>query len=265
MMINRQQLQLINRKHLRYPLDIAEKDYYLTLAMHQIASSSLGATLVFKGGTALHHCYLPQQRFSEDLDFTSLNRTLSLATVQEVLTAGNLFQIRKEYQSTATIKIERLWYPGILDQPGTIKVEIDRVQNVVLPPCQRPYNNVWGQDFYVSVMDIREICAEKIRAVSQRARYRDFYDLYLILDGYGIDLTEVTSLLQRKEIRSPITSTGIQANWQIARLEREDETRSIYCTRNVENEQITAMLSNISFAPILAGPGLTSRMHLRSS
>jgi hypothetical protein len=166
----------------------------------------------------------------------------------------NLFQIRKEYESPATIKIERLWYPGILEQPGAIKVEIDRAQNVVLSPCQRPYSNVWGQDFNVSVMDIREICAEKIRAASQRARYRDFYDLYLILDGYAIDLVEIFSLLRRKEVRSSITSTGIQANWQIARLEREDEMRSIYCTRDVDNEQITAMLSNISFDPILSNP-----------
>jgi predicted nucleotidyltransferase component of viral defense system len=74
MTISRQQLQLINRKQLRYPLDIAEKDYYLTLAMQRIASSDLGTTLVFKGGTALYHCYLPQQRFSEDLDFTSLDQ-----------------------------------------------------------------------------------------------------------------------------------------------------------------------------------------------
>lgn len=60
MTISRQQLQVINRKRLRYPLDIAEKDYHLTLAMQCIADSTLAEVLVFKGGTALHHCYLPQ-------------------------------------------------------------------------------------------------------------------------------------------------------------------------------------------------------------
>lgn len=251
MVISRQQLQLINRKRLRYPLDIAEKDYYLTLAMQQINRSSLGATLVFKGGTALHHCYLHQQRFSEDLDFTSLDRTLSLAAVQEALIAENLFQVRKEYESPATIKIQRLWYPGILDQPGAIKVEIDRTQEVVLPPQQQLYINVWGLDFAVNVMDIREICAEKTRAASQRARYRDFYDLYLILDSYPIDLTEVLALVRSKEVRSPITYDGMLANWQIARLERADEMRSIFCVKDVDIEMIAAMLNNVSFEPIL--------------
>lgn len=253
MTISRQQLQLINRKRLRYPLDVAEKDYYLVVAMQRIAGSELGATLVFKGGTALHHCYLPQLRFSEDLDFTSLDQALGLATVREVLTAGELFQIRKEYETLSTIKIERLWYPGILEQPGAIKVEIDRMQNAVLPARQRPYINVWGQEFSVNVMDIREICAEKVRAASQRARYRDFYDLYLILDAYPIDLAEVFHLLRRKEVRSPITSEGIKANWQIASLEREDDMRSIFCAREIDNDQIVAMLSAFSFDPLLPG------------
>ncbi len=251
MTISRQQLQLINRKRLRYPLDIAEKDCYLTLAMQRIASSDLGATLVFKGGTALHHCYLPQQRFSEDLDFTSLDQAVTLALVREVLTAGELFQVRKEYESRATIKIERLWYSGILEQPGAIKVEIDRVQNVVLPPYPRPYTNVWGHEFTVNVMDLREICAEKVRAASQRARYRDFYDLYLILDAYPIDLGEVFSLLRRKEVRRPITPAGIRANWQIARQEREDDMRSIYCAREVDSDAVTAMVDTLSFDAVV--------------
>lgn len=251
MTISRQQLQVINRKQLRYPLDIAEKDYYLTLAMQRIASSELGATLVFKGGTALHHCYLPQQRFSEDLDFTSLVQAVTLDAVKEVLTAGELFQIRKEYESPATIKIDRLWYSGILEQPGAIKIEIDRVQNVVLPPSPRPYANVWGHEFTVNVMDLREICAEKVRAASQRARYRDFYDLYLILNAYPINLGDVYSLLRRQEVRRPITPSEIQANWQIARLDREDDMRSIYCAKKVDNDAVAAMVNAFAFDPVL--------------
>lgn len=34
------------------------------------------------------------------------------------------------------------------------------------------------------VMDIREMCAEKIRAANERARYRDFYDLYMLEAAY---------------------------------------------------------------------------------
>lgn len=127
-MITRQQLQILNRRTLKYPLDIAEKDYYLTEAIKLISESVLGTQLVFKGGTALHHCYLPQHRFSEDLDFTSLDRELTLDKVVSTLESLGQFSVKKRFESPATLKIERLWYLGILAQPGAIKVEIDRGQ-----------------------------------------------------------------------------------------------------------------------------------------
>lgn len=251
MPISRQQLQLINRKRLRYPLDVAEKDYHLVLALQQLAASDLAAQLVFKGGTALHHCYLPQHRFSEDLDFTSLRADLSLMSVKQALIVGSIFEVRKEFESPATIKIERLWYPGILDQPGAIKVDIDRMQNVVLPARRMPYKNVWGLDVSVPVMDIREICAEKIRSASQRARYRDFYDLYFILTEHQLDLEEIYSLIQRKEVRAPITHDLMLANWQIAVSGKARDLRSIYCAKQVNNESIEVLLRKLNFPPIL--------------
>ena len=199
-MITKQQLQLINRKQLDYPLDIAEKDYYLALAVKLIGESPLGKTLVFKGGTAIHHCYLPQYRFSEDLDFTSLDRALDMAAVIAMLESSGDFTVKKKYESPATIKIERLSYKGILDQPGAIKVEIDRKQNVVLPPIPRPYANVWSIAAAIQTMQLPEVTAEKIRASATRARYRDFYDLHLILERPDADVahTHWTCCAKRK-------------------------------------------------------------------
>ena len=51
-MLSRQQLELLNRKSLRYPLQIAEKDYVLALVLQLISRSPLGRKLVFKGGTS---------------------------------------------------------------------------------------------------------------------------------------------------------------------------------------------------------------------
>jgi hypothetical protein len=59
--LTRRQLELINRRMLHYPLQIAEKDYFLALAIQLVYSSALGSNLVFKGGTAIYHCYLPQK------------------------------------------------------------------------------------------------------------------------------------------------------------------------------------------------------------
>jgi len=249
-MLSRQQIEIINRKTLRYPLHIAEKDYLLALVLQLITDSPLGEKLVFKGGTAIHHCYLEQHRFSEDLDFSSGQRPVSFEEVQEVLTSLDYLEIKKHYQSNATIKIERLLYTGPLGQPNSIKVEIDFHQNVLLPVRRLPYRTVWGFEFPVKVMDIREICAEKIRAMSDRARYRDFYDMFLILEIHQPDLEEIIGYVWRKEIRHPISKTNIMKNWGITRAEKETERRTIYNSRPVDDHLIEEMIQNLPFDEI---------------
>lgn len=248
--ISRQQLEIINRKTLRYPLQTAEKDYFLALVMQIISESPLGDMLAFKGGTALHHCYLEQSRFSEDLDFSSNQVNLSLENVRNIFAPVNFLAIKKDYQSRATIKIERLQYSGPLALPNSLKVEIDRLQNVLLPPKLVKYNNVWGLDFEVRVMDAREICAEKIRAMSDRARYRDFYDLFLLLETQAINLDEVITYVGRKEIRKPITKANIIRNWKVVGTQKAAEMGQVHYSRQVDDAQIESVLEKLPFNEI---------------
>jgi len=251
-MLTRPQLEIINRKSLKYPLHIAEKDYFLTLVLQVIINSKLGKILVFKSGTALHHCYLGQYRFSEDLDFSANQKPVALEEVRKIFSDVEYLQIKKDYLSDATIKIERLQYAGPLVQPNSLKVEIDFLQNVVLPPQMLPYHNVWGLEFSVAVMDIREICAEKIRAMSDRARYRDFYDMFLVLDTHDIDLKEVVELVKKKEVRQPITKANIEKNWQIVLTQKEKEVGQIYYSRPVGDTDIGKMISTIPLVEIIS-------------
>jgi predicted nucleotidyltransferase component of viral defense system len=251
-MLTRQQLEIINRKSLRYPLHIAEKDYFLTLVMQIIAASSAGKTLIFKGGTALHHCYLEQYRFSEDLDFSSNRQPLPIEEVRKIFDNTDYLSIKKDYLSNATIKLEKLQYTGPLIQPNSLKVEIDFMQNVLLPPQTLTYHNVWGVDFTVTVMDIKEICSEKIRAMSDRARHRDFYDIYLLLEKYKLDLDEIVSYVRQKEIRRPITKTSIKTNWMMIATEKEREMDQIYYSKQVEGDQIEALIQSLPFDSIAA-------------
>ncbi len=248
--ITRQQLEIINRKTLRYPLQTAEKDYFLALVMQIISDSSLGEKLVFKGGTALHHCYLEQSRFSEDLDFSTNQVNLSLEDIREIFTGVNFLAIKKDYQSGATIKIERLLYTGPLTLANSLKVEIDRQQNVLLPPKLIKYNNVWGLDFTVRVMDAREICAEKIRAMSDRARYRDFYDFFLLLETQHINLDEMITYVGKKEIRKPITKANIYRNWMVVGTQKAAEMGQVHYSRQVDDAQIENVIEKLPFVEI---------------
>ncbi len=247
--LTRRQLELINRRMLHYPLPIAEKDYFLALAIRVVANSSLSDKLIFKGGTALHHCYLPQKRFSEDLDFTSLDSQISLDEIVSVLEESGIFRANKVYQSDFTIKIERLQYQGLLGQPGNIKFEVDRHQNVVLSGNQVEYKNVWKVTAAPLVMDVREICAEKIRAVSQRARYRDFYDLYFLINELGVDLDAALALLSKKEIRTSVISANIGKNWAVAKKQKNRDLGSIYCSDEISDQHMDMFVENLQQNP----------------
>lgn len=82
---------------LRMPEQAIERDYVLTWVLSQIARHpTLGTQAVLKGGTAIKKLYLPEWRYSEDLDFTlralweteSLQSALSEACTACVQSAG---------------------------------------------------------------------------------------------------------------------------------------------------------------------------------
>jgi predicted nucleotidyltransferase component of viral defense system len=93
-LLNKQELQFLNKKNLKYDLAAAEKDYMLALTIDLISKSELKDRLVFKGGTAIHHCYLKQSRFSEDLDFTSVDGNLGMKEVAAVLERFDFYDIK---------------------------------------------------------------------------------------------------------------------------------------------------------------------------
>ena len=246
-LISRDQLTILNRLNTKYPLAIAEKDYFLAIVSRIIFNSDLSSRLIFKGGTALHHVYLPQMRFSEDLDFSSNSSDIALEEVKKIFKDYDFLEIKKDYVSEATVKIEKLQYTGPLGQANSLKVEIDYSQNVVLPPLEMDYKNIYGVKTKVRVMDIREIAAEKIRAMNDRIRYRDFYDFVMIVKKLKINLTEVVGLVRQKEVRQTISTKNILKNWQLAKSEKQDDLQNIYYTEGLEDDEIKKELAKLKF------------------
>lgn len=249
-LLDKSDLLLIN-KSLKYPLMTTEKDYFLALISKIIYDSPLKDRLIFKGGTALYHTYLPQLRFSEDLDFSSNQTPLTLEEVKAIFEPYDFLSVKKEYMSGATIKIERLLYTGPLGQANSLKVEIDFLQNVILPPVEMDYQNAYGIQTKVRVMDLREIAAEKARAMNDRIRYRDFYDFAMICLKLNINLEEVLSLVKRKEVRKPISRHNILSNWQLARQDKDNEKLAIYYTEDLSDEQIDTQIKLLQFETII--------------
>ena len=79
-----------------------EKDYALTWTLLAVADSPLRDRLAFKGGTALKKVYVPEYRFSEDLDFTLL---AEMSNDELVGTVEALFAwLRREANITLAVR-----------------------------------------------------------------------------------------------------------------------------------------------------------------
>ena len=80
---------------LHIPPGIIEKDYYVTLALRELASRVKG--MVFKGGTSLTKCYQILERFSEDIDISYAKEPLvHLINLDTLLAAARENQNERE-------------------------------------------------------------------------------------------------------------------------------------------------------------------------
>ncbi len=203
--------------------DIVEKDYVLGwvlagLGAHPVASR----TWVFKGGTCLKKCYVETYRFSEDLDFSLLPEApytqddLRRVLEEIVQTAGELsgiefppdqIEVRPRQDKLGRPTFEaRISYRGPLAIPSYPRVlfDITRHEPVLDAPDKRrvfhPYPDALPNDLEVSTYSLSELLAEKVRALYERTRPRDLYDVVYILDNQpdAFDFHHVGELFRRK-------------------------------------------------------------------
>lgn len=87
-------------------------------------------------------------------------------------------------------------------------------------------------------MPFGEILAEKTRAASGWARYRDFYHIAMILDANEPDLGEIFDLVRRKEIRKTISQESMLRNWDIAKQEMGRGADLIVYTKELPEAKI---------------------------
>lgn len=242
-LITRPQLEVINKKGLKYPLAEAERDYFLAVILKIINNSDLYEILVFKGGTAIHHCYLDQLRFSKDLDFTSL-RSISLTGLENVFRDHDFIGIKNFNEKKYSVDFS-LQYQGILQQPSSINVNINTNQKVLLEINKSKFKNNYGVEVEVNLLNIKEIAAEKIRTLNERARARDLYDLYLVKKKFDLDLKEIINILSRKESFKPISKESLVGNIQTILESYSSEMERLYHREHVQVDDLKGLMEKI--------------------
>lgn len=178
---------------------VIEKDYVLGWLLAGIASNAaLNRTWVFKGGTCLRKCYYETYRFSEDLDFTVVDggpeepdslmpifgdiaRWVREESGIELVLDEKSFQRKRNKRGHPTTQA-RIAYQGPNGNPTMPKVKLDLTSDEILvhrPALRRvghPYSDRLPVD-RVLCYSIAELFGEKLRALAERCRPRDLYDV----------------------------------------------------------------------------------------
>lgn len=180
---------------------VVEKDYVLGWLLAGISQHpELGPSWVFKGGTCLKKVFFETYRFSEDLDFTLREQ----AQIDEALLGRTLREVAEWVYREAGIEVPaeqirvkvfenprghpaaetRIYYRGPLQPRGSlprIKLDLTADEHVVLDPDYLPINHPYDDrpiaGILVRCYPYAEVFAEKIRALGDRARPRDLYDV----------------------------------------------------------------------------------------
>lgn len=223
--------------------------------------------LVFKGGTCLRKCYIPDYRFSEDLDFTSndkefrltryhLNQITSLLN-QRVGMLTHIESLKDLVYKDQLVGFEaviKFWgsdHPRNETPPPPqrwqtkIKIEIILYELVLFPIQHKDIvheysDNLSDQAKQVPCYSIEEVLSEKIRCLVQRSYTapRDLYDLWYLSGFYkDIDLNGIAEAFHRKMAFKGHTFTGIA---QLLNPENDKQLKAAW--KNSLGHQISVQL-----------------------
>ncbi|MEK6704796.1 MAG: nucleotidyl transferase AbiEii/AbiGii toxin family protein, partial [Bdellovibrionota bacterium] len=204
--------------------EVVEKDYVLGWVLAGINNNNLlEKNWVFKGGTCLKKCYFETYRFSEDLDFTlsdesQLGKDFLFAqfnSVAEWVYENSGIQILKDLTAfdihpdpTKKYVEGKIRYIGPLGERrggahAKIILDLSAKELSALPPERKqvfhPYSDQPKSGILARSYCFEEVFAEKIRALVERFRPRDLYDvIHLFRREAPVDKGRLLTTLQRK-------------------------------------------------------------------
>lgn len=165
-----------------------EQDLVICRALVEIFSDSfLSERLAFRGGTALHKLYLqPQPRYSEDIDLVQITTEPFGPIIdrlrEKLAFLGDPVRKQKEHNNTLIFRFDSE-FPPI--QKLRLKVETNcREHFTVLGYEKVPFkveSSWFNGTCEITTYKLEELLGTKLRALYQRRKGRDLFDLHKAL------------------------------------------------------------------------------------
>ena len=183
---------------------LVEQDLIICRALVSIYSDPfLKEHLAFRGGTALHKLYLePQPRYSEDIDLVQVNAEPIKETIdhlREVLSwLGEPIVKQKKHNNTLVFRVQPT---DVGAGEIHLKVEINCKEHFsVFPMVLVPFsvkNDWFSGQCEVLTYELDELVGTKVRALYQRLKGRDLFDVYTALITGKLDIERVMTAYDR--------------------------------------------------------------------
>lgn len=166
-----------------------EQDLIICRALIAIFSDEfLASSLAFRGGTALHKLYLhPQPRYSEDIDLVQIRPEPIKETIQRLqkqLSFIDHNSVVDQRRNNNTLKFRfSSEFPPV--QTLRVKIEINCKEHFSVLGYQKfPFevkSSWFAGSCNLTTYRLEELLGTKLRALYQRRKGRDLYDLYKAL------------------------------------------------------------------------------------
>ena len=175
-----------------------EQDLVISRALVDIFShATLHNALAFRGGTALFKLHLPAARYSEDIDLVQVIAEPAgpvIDALREVLDPWLGEPKRKQNNARVTLVYRFQSEDG---QPLRLKIEINTREHFAVAGFKEiPFavNSRWYEaSCSVRSYELNELLGTKLRALYQRKKGRDLFDLAIALDNRAANPEEVVA------------------------------------------------------------------------
>lgn len=199
------------------PETTVERDYAQNWLLKYLPTKNM----ILKGGTGIRKIYIANYRFSDDLDFTLLEDLERKELENQIINAvkgakeesginfdDSLQIVENENGYSVSVYFRIMRNAG---NPLKIKLDITKTKReiILLPIEKKSIIHPYSDDYKAEIIaySLEEIVAEKARALFERTRPRDLYDVWYLWDM--VNKEKVLELLEEKcRFKAVISNTS---------------------------------------------------------
>lgn len=180
-----------------------EQDLVISRALVDLYNEPhVSETLIFRGGTALNKLFIkPPSRYSEDIDFVQKNSNPIGQTIDVIRELFKPWLGDPKWKITERSAKLIYKYEAINKMPAKLKIEINTTEHFqVLPLKTVPFtveSDWFNGATNIITYELDELMATKLRALYQRRKGRDLFDLWFVNQKGLVNLDNLFEIFEK--------------------------------------------------------------------